>query len=171
MDVYVLVLRLMHIIGGVFWAGGTFLVAGYIEPTARASGPEGGKFMQRFAGQSGYSQAMGIAAIANVLAGLLLYWKDSGGLQLVWITTSAGLAFTVGGLAGIAAAVVGFGMSGRAAGQLAQVGKEIASAGGPPAPEKLAQIQALQEKLRLGGRINVVLMIIALLGMSLARYL
>lgn len=171
MDIYVLVLRLLHIFGGVFWVGGTFMLAGYIEPTARAMGLDGGKFMQRFAGQSGFSQAMSVAAIANVVAGVLLYWHDSGGLQLTWITTATGVTFTLGGLAGITSAVIGFAITGSASTKLAEVGKQIASAGGPPAPEKLAQVQALQEKLRQGGRINTVLMIVALLGMSIARYL
>ena len=171
MDIYVLVLRLLHIFGGVFWVGGTFLLAGYIEPTARAMGLDGGKFMQRFAGQSGFSQAMSVAAIANVVAGALLYWHDSGGLQLTWMTTATGVMFTLGGLAGITSAVIGAAITGSASTKLAEVGKQIASAGGPPAPEKLAQVQALQDKLRQGGRINTVLMIVALIGMSLARYL
>lgn len=171
MDIYVIVLRLLHIFGGVFWAGGTFLFVGYVEPTVRATGPEGSKFMQRFAGQSGFSPAMSVAAVANVVAGLLLYWRDSGGLQLVWITTNAGLAFTIGGLAGLAAAVVGFAITGSASTQLAALGKLIASAGGPPAPEKLTQMKALQAKLHMGGQINAVLMVVALIGMSIARYL
>lgn len=170
MDVYVLVLRLVHIFGGVFWAGGTFILAGYVEPTVRKAGPDGGKFMQRFA-QSGFTQAMSVAAIANVVAGLLLYWKDSGGLQLVWITTGAGIAFTIGGLAGLASAVIGFAITGSASRQLAEVGKQIATAGGPPASEMLAQMQVLQNKLRRGGQINAALMVVALFGMSIARYL
>jgi hypothetical protein len=32
-------------------------------------------------------------------------------------------------------------------------------------------MQALQAKLRMGGQINAVLMVVALVGMSLARYL
>lgn len=166
MDVFVAVLRLLHIFGGVFWAGGTFMLAGYVEPTARAAGAEGGRFMQRLAGQSGFSQAIGIATLANVLSGLLLYWQNSGGLDLAWITTSAGLAFTLGGLAGLAAYVVGFSINGRASTQMARLAKEMQAAGGPPAPEKLAQMQALQEKLRQGGRIGAVLLVVALIGMS-----
>ncbi len=171
MDIVVLGLRLLHILGGVVWAGGVLMLAGYIEPTVRALGPDGGKFMQRFAGQSGFAHTMSIAAIANVLAGGLLYWRDSGGLQWVWITTGTGITFTLGGLCGLLAAIVGFGVNARAVAQMSALGKEIAAAGGPPAPEKLAHLQALQEKLRQGGRIVAVLMIAALLGMSLARYL
>jgi len=171
MDVYVLVLRLLHIGGGVLWAGGVFILAGFIEPTVRALGSDASKFMQRFAGQSGFTQALSIAAIANVLAGILLYWHDSGGLQFVWITTGTGLTFTLGGLAGLGAAIVGFGVSGRAAAQMGELGKQIAAAGGPPAPEKLAQMQTLQRKLRQGGQIGAGLMIVTLLCMSLARYI
>lgn len=171
MDIVVLVLRLLHIFGGVFWVGGTFMLAGFIEPSVRATGPEGGKFMQRLAGQSGFTQAMSVAAVANVLAGLLLYWRDSGGLQLAWITTGTGLTFTLGGLMGIVAAVIGFGVTGANAGKLAALGKQIAAAGGPPTPAQLSQVQALQEKLRQGGQINTVVMIVVLLCMSLARYL
>ena len=29
-----LVLRVIHILGGVFWAGSSFLLTGFIEPTA-----------------------------------------------------------------------------------------------------------------------------------------
>jgi uncharacterized membrane protein len=171
MDVIMLVLRLLHIFGGVAWVGGNFMLAGYVEPTVRAAGAEGGRFMQRLTGQSGFSEMMTVAAIANVLAGILLYWRDSGGLQPAWIATGTGIVFTLGGLAGILAAVVGFGVSRPAAVQLGALGKEIASAGGPPAPEKLAQMQALSEKLRQGGRLGVALMIVALLGMATARYL
>lgn len=170
MDIVVLVLRLLHIVSGVLWVGGAFTLVAYIEPTVRALGPEGGKFMQRFTAQSGFAQMMSPAAITTVLAGFLLYWRDSGGLQWVWITTGTGLTFSLGGLAGISAAIVGLGYNARIVEQMGELGKQIASAGGPPAPEKLAQMQALQAKLRQGGRIVVVLMIVALLGMALARY-
>ena len=33
-----IVLRVLHIGGGVFWAGGMFVVAGYVEPAATAAG-------------------------------------------------------------------------------------------------------------------------------------
>jgi uncharacterized membrane protein len=41
-----LLLRLIHILAGVFWVGAIFLIAGFLLPTARAMGREGGRFMQ-----------------------------------------------------------------------------------------------------------------------------
>ena len=34
MDLLVVVLRLIHIFGAVFWAGGSFMLVSFIEPTA-----------------------------------------------------------------------------------------------------------------------------------------
>src|SRR5690242_21394863 len=39
-------LRLIHILAGIFWAGTAFMVAGYLVPAARARGREGGLFLQ-----------------------------------------------------------------------------------------------------------------------------
>ncbi len=171
MDILVIVLRLFHIFGGVFWAGGAFMLAGYIEPTARGLGPDGGRFMQRFAGQSGFSQAMSIAAMSNMIAGILLYWRDSGGLRPEWIMTGAGLTFTIGAIAAFISAGFGFGGNARTAAQMTALGKQIASAGGPPTPAQMSQMQAFQEKLRQGGMRVSVFMVIALIAMATARYI
>ena len=47
MDIVMIVLRLIHIVTGVFWVGGSFLLLSYIVPAADAAGPAGGQFMQR----------------------------------------------------------------------------------------------------------------------------
>jgi hypothetical protein len=41
-----IILRLVHILAGVFWAGTVFLMAGFLVPTMRATGREGGVFVQ-----------------------------------------------------------------------------------------------------------------------------
>ncbi|MBA3495855.1 MAG: hypothetical protein H0T86_01975, partial [Gemmatimonadales bacterium] len=40
-----LVLRLLHILGGSLWVGVAFLMAGFVIPTFRETGPAGGRFM------------------------------------------------------------------------------------------------------------------------------
>lgn len=127
--------------------------------------------MQRFAGQSGFSQAMSFAAMSNMIAGILLYWRDSGGLRPEWIMTGAGLTFTIGAIAAFISAGFGFGGNARTAVQMTALGKQIASAGGPPSPEQMAQMQAFQEKLRQGGMRVSVFMVIALIAMATARYI
>jgi len=42
-----IVLRVIHIICGVFWAGTVMVMAWFVLPTAQALGQPGGAFMQR----------------------------------------------------------------------------------------------------------------------------
>lgn len=39
MDVYMLVLRLVHFFSGIFWVGATFAMIGFVVPTAQSLGP------------------------------------------------------------------------------------------------------------------------------------
>jgi hypothetical protein len=114
----------------------------------------------------GVSAAAGLA----VLTGLLLYWRASGGLRPEWLSTGTGIAFTIGGLAGVTAMFVGVRV-GTSSRQLAELGKRIGSAGGPPSPEDAARLAALQVRLQSLGTVTAVLLVITLLGMSSARYL
>jgi uncharacterized membrane protein len=170
MDTVMIFLRLVHILGGIFWAGGAIITAGFILPTVRAIGPEGSRFMQRFAGPSRFAFFMSLAAPLTTLAGLVLYWKDSG-FRIEWIVTRAGLGYTVGGLAGIAALVLGLAVMSPTTTRVEALGKEMQAGGRPPTPAQLAQMQALQEGLRASGIWGAILLIIAVVAMSVARYL
>jgi hypothetical protein len=170
MHVYLLILRWIHILSGVFWAGSTFLMATHIEPSIRASGPEGGKVMQRIAAR-GYAMVMGVAGGLNIVAGFILYWTASGHLRLAWITSGQGLALTLGGLSAIVAMVVGLGVAGRTVGRLQAVGAEVQAAGGPPSPEQAAHMASLSERLRSAGVWNAGLLVFTVLAMAGAQEL
>ncbi len=168
MNVYLLVLRWIHILSGVFWAGSTFLMATFIEPSIRGSGPEGGKVMQKIAAR-GYARVMGIAGGLAILAGLLLYWTASGHLRLAWIMSGQGLALTLGGLSAIIAMFVGIGLAGRTVGRMQALGAEIQASGGPPSPEQAAQLASLGEQLRNAGVWNAGLLAFTVLAMAGAQ--
>jgi hypothetical protein len=163
--------RGIHILSGVFWAGSAFAFSGFIEPTASAVGPDAGRFMQRLAGQSGYPRAMSLAAILSVLSGVWLYWKDSAGFRLEWITSGPGVSLSVGAIAGLSAALVGMIIQARASARLAQVASEIQQAGGPPSESQRGEMELLRNRLRVGGRVTALLLLISVAGMGLARYL
>ncbi len=166
MDFYVLLLRIIHIVGGAFWAGSAFLLAGYVGPAAGQAGPAGAKFMQSFVLGTRYVVAISAAAGLTVLTGLLLYWRASGGLQTEWMSTGTGVMFTIGGLAGISALVAGI-LTGSTSRKLAEFG---ASLEGPPTPEQGAEIAQLQNRLANLGAISSVLLVIALIAMASAQY-
>jgi len=164
-----LVLRFIHILGGVFWAGSSFLMTGFIEPAVRAAGDDGRRFMQRFNATSRFSTVIAVAAGSTVLAGLWLLWIVSGG-RSAFLETGRGLGLTIGMLAGILAFILGFVMQNRPLRKMAAIGRASAAAGGPPSSAQAAQMERLMGTVRLGGRLVAGLLLISVLTMATARY-
>ena len=170
MDYTMVILRLLHIISGVFWAGASFMMAGFVEPVVRASGADGAKFIQALIQRTRFSTTMAVAAAVTVICGVLLYFKDSGGLQSEWILTARGMALTIGALAGIAAMFIGGALTGRVSSRMAALGREMQAAGGPPKPAQIAEMQSLQQRLTQVGRWGAILLLITVAGMAASRY-
>ncbi len=166
----IIIFRIIHIFAGVFWAGSAFMMVSYVEPSVRASGTIGQQFMRQFGLKSTYSVAMVVTATLTAISGLLLYdlvFDLSGGI----LSTTRGLVITIGALAGIAAWITGFAIQSRSISKMKKLNNEIEEGDGPPSPEQMATMQALGQRISLGGRITAVLLVIALIGMSTAEYL
>lgn len=171
MDFYLIALRWLHIFSGVFWAGSTFLVAGFLEPSIRATSPEGVRVMRYFSGPGRYTLFMSIAGNVVWISGILLYWRVSSGLNADWLSSGYGIGLTVGAIAGFVSAIIGMVFLSRSAKRMVAIGKEIDVQGGPPSPEQGAEITQLQGTLRRYGQVNAIFMAIAVTGMAVAQYL
>ncbi len=93
MDVLMIILRILHIFSGIFWVGTNFFMVLFLVPSLRLAGPAGGTVMGKLT-TSRFSLTIGLAAIITVLAGLTMYWLDSKGFQLSWITGPSGIVLT-----------------------------------------------------------------------------
>jgi hypothetical protein len=171
MDTYMVVLRIVHILAGVFWVGAAFTVILFIQPTAKEVGPAAGPFMSHLAGKKRLVDFVLGAAGLTVLAGLLMYWRVSGGLDPDWIGSTYGITLTVGALCAIAALAVAGSVVRPGIMATLAIGREVAASGGPPSPEQAAQLQALQRRGHTAGRVIVPLLIVAVAAMASARYL
>ena len=170
MNVYVILLRILHIFAGVFWVGAAAIFVLFIAPTAAATRPESQKFVNYLLRQRRFVTWILIAATLAILAGLLLYWQDSAGFQASWIVSPTGLGFTAWALA----ALLAYGVLHMARRNLRRLGtqaQQIQSGGQPPTPDQAAELQRLQQRQNRLGYIGLVLLTLALLGMSVARYL
>ncbi len=169
--VYLIVLRLLHIVAGVFWAGTTFFMIGFMNPALRMAGPGGQDYMRALTQRTRLSLMMTGTGVATTLAGILLYLHDSGYFRSNWLVSGMGLTLAVGGVLGIAAFVIGASVNSPAAKQMGRLGREIAAAGGPPSPEQMAQMQALQKRLSDGTYWIGGLLLITVITMAIARYI
>src|SRR5574341_2623139 len=96
MNVIMILLRIVHIFSGVFWVGAAATFVWFIAPSVAATRPESQKFLNHLLQERRFVTALLIAATLAIIAGLLLYWQVSAGLQLRWISTPTGLGFTTG---------------------------------------------------------------------------
>src|SRR4030065_942280 len=123
--IYLIVLRLVHIVASVCWAGGGFIFFLFVEPTARALAPDGRQFVQYMVSKRRFSIFMVISSTLTVLSGALLLLQRAGGRWLEYMSTGAGLLFVLGSVTGIVVYFIGmFGVNPRAV-RLVKLGQEI----------------------------------------------
>jgi hypothetical protein len=171
MDWFTIVLRIIHIGAGVFWAGSALLLVAYVNPAIEESGAEGAHVMRQMAGPGRLGLSLGIAALLSTVAGLLLYWSASGGLKWSWISSGPGIGFTVGGVAGVAAFVYSMIVTSPAAARYAKIREQYLAAPGRPDPDVGVEFVNLRSQVSNAGILSAVLLAIAVLAMSVARYL
>ena len=170
MDEYIITLRIIHILSGVFWVGAGMFIFFFLEPAASKSGPAGGQVMGAIAG-SKMPITMMSASFLAVLTGVLLYWRNSNGFDMDWISTGRGTAFTIGGAAALLAFLEGLVIHMPLQIKMKKLGQAIQAGGGPPTPEQAAEGAALRGKLKHAAMWSVILTVIAVIAMSAARYI
>jgi uncharacterized membrane protein len=161
------ILRFVHIIAAIFWAGGALTMSFFIVPTIGATGDAGKQFAGHLMGKTRITPFMMIAGGTAVLAGSLLYGIDSNWFQSAWMRTPTGVAFGIGATSGILAFIFGL-VLGRANMALAALGAQIQ---GKPTPEQMSAIQALQKRQALAAKGNMIFILIAMVMMESARSL
>jgi uncharacterized membrane protein len=170
-DWYQIILRVVHILAGVFWVGTAIFFFLYLQPAVKEIGPTGQQFMDHLVEKKKIPMVITASAAVTILAGILLYWRDSNGFDLDWITSATGLAFTVGGAAAILAFVFGLVLVKPAVERMGSIGQAIAMSGGPPTDAQTSEMQRLGARLTLIGQINLLLLIVAVVAMAVARFL
>ncbi len=161
--------NLIHVLTSACWAGGTFLVAWFITPTAAASGEAGSTFMRNLVQGTKVSMYLNIASWVAILTGLYMYYFFSGGFNTGWMATPKGLAITISGLTAIAALTVGQAVSRPTANRLTALGQAIQAGGAPPTTEQVAEMGRLSQRMTSAGRLAAILLVLTIVGMALGR--
>ena len=164
-----LILRIIHIFTGVFWAGFAFFNIIFLQPTIKAIGADGQKTMQHLTQKTNFLNTLYIAATLTVLSGLIMYWILAGS-QFALLKGGLGHSITTGGVAGIIVWVLLMFIIHPIFNRMKAIGKEVQAQNSPPNAEQQAELQALVVKLGKVGKYAGILLAICLLGMAAARY-
>ncbi len=171
-DIVMVVLRVLHIAAGVFWVGAAFAFFLFVDPSAKALGPDvEGKFLDQITRVRRFPMVILSAGLITVLAGLAMYYRDSNGFSNGWIGTPTGIGFTIGGLAAIVSFLTGPLVILPTIKKLQGVGGRLEAEHRPPTPEEGAELAALDQRLTTIGKIDLVFLSVAVLFMATSRYL
>jgi uncharacterized membrane protein len=159
-------LRIIHIVGGVFWVGGTLFMTFFVGPTVGATGEAGQRFVGHLMNNLKLSNRLSAAAGLTVLAGLILYGLDARA-GATWMRSSFAIGLGIGALFALIGLVFGI-MIGRTTKAMADLGARMQ---GKPSPDQLRQMQALQKRQATVSMISTIAVLLATVFMAIARYL
>lgn len=169
---YVIVFRILHVMGGIIWGGMLVMLVLFIQPTAQAVGPAAGPFMRELlAVRRLPDRLLGIAWM-TVIAGGFLYWHDweqSGSLG-DFLGSAFGLWLTIGAISALVAVGLGTFATRPTLNRSLSVAAQVAQAGDQPPPGLVQELQALQARGRMLAKWNLAFVAIAAFAMSTARY-
>lgn len=170
MHVHQILLRLVHIASGVYWAGTIFFFSTFLEPSLRTLGPDGGKVMVKLF-ERGYLTVLPVVALATVVSGWWLLWIASGGFDAAYMGSSTGIALSTGGLLATIAFLVGlFGVRPTAV-RIWAISREMPQVADDGRRNALmADMTRQRDRIGKAARIVFVLLALAVSLMAVGRY-
>jgi len=170
MDPLLIVLRVVHVVGGVFWAGAILFVVHFLEPAVRDAGPDGAKVMQGLRKRH-YLEVVPVTALLTLVSGYALYWRTFGSLFPGPGASGPELALGLGGFASLVAFVIGVTLLRPSALRIGTLGAEMAEASGERKAVLQEDLGRLRLRMRKSGRVVGALLGLAILAMAVGRYL
>lgn len=157
----VLVMRFAHVFFGALWVGMMFLTTFFVMPSLAEAGPDAAKVSAGLQRRR-VMVITPIFALITLTSGMYLFNRLAGGNTAALIGTPMGLAFVLGAVSSLIAFLLGIIVMRPAMVKAQQLGQS----GGPA-----AEIQRLQRRGAVVGRIVAILLLFTLGAMAVARYL
>lgn len=164
-----LALRVLHVLLAAAWLGSTMFMSLMLMPVIDASGPSGGEIMVGL-NKKGISAYFGAIGGITVLTGIYLFWHFTDGFDPAVSRTNAGMAYGIGGVAGVLAVIIGGSVVGRGANTIVELLSQLPKLSDAQKGPVLQQAGALKARVRTFGLVVIVLQVIALGLMAIAHY-
>jgi hypothetical protein len=159
-----IVLRLIHMVGGIIWVGGVFFMSFFLIPSLREAGPAGAPVMQGLMKRKIFV-IMPVLGLIVMLVGFRMMQIVAGGFFTDYFWDSAGRWYAYSSVP----VIIGF-LIGVFVGRPAML-KSQALMASPDKDSRMPEIQALQAKSAGALRATAWLLLLGAVGMAMARYL
>ncbi|HEY6222584.1 MAG TPA: hypothetical protein VIW26_02265 [Gemmatimonadales bacterium] len=101
-----LLMRLLHILSGIFWAGTMMFNTAFLFPALKDTGPDGAKVGMALTKRR-FPVITPIVALVTILSGLWLFWRTSGGFQESFMQSHMAKTLSFGAACAIVAFIIG----------------------------------------------------------------
>jgi uncharacterized membrane protein len=166
-----LVLRLVHVLGGIFWVGSMMYSSFFLVPVVRSSPAVAGQVMAGLQRRRLFV-IMPIVALLTIASGIRLLMITSAGFSDSYLSTTPGRTYSAGGVAAIVAFLLAVLVSRPAFVHIGKLSASLANTTDEGGRQRItAEIQRLNRRSTIANGIVLVLLVFTAVAMATARYL
>jgi len=163
-------LRIIHVIGAIFWLGGSLFLGAFLMPSLAAAGPAGGVVMAELAKRK-LLVVMPTVATLTMAAGITLMWMNGANGGEAYYKTHAAKAYSIGAVLAILAFILFMSTAHQAIKKALKLGAQIAQAPDAQKPALMAELNATRARGAKFGGISGMLLLSAAILMAIGRYI
>jgi uncharacterized membrane protein len=171
MSIELLVLRIVHVLGGIFWVGSGLFTTFFLMPALGRAGPPAAGPVMGALQQRRLFTILPVVAVLTIISGARLLQIVSGGFAPAYFASRTGQTLLWSGVAAVGAFLVSILVARPAAVRSGQLSASLASVPDVQRAARAAEIEHLRRRSGLAGTIAMVLLVSAAIGMAVARYL
>jgi uncharacterized membrane protein len=166
-----LVLRLVHILGGIFWVGSLMYSSFFLVPVVRSSPAVAGQVMQGLQRRRLFL-ILPTVALLTIASGIRLLMITSAGFSDAYLSTTPGRTYSAGAVAAIVAFLLSMFVSRPAFVHVGRLSASLATSTDEGGRQRItAEIQRLNRRATIANTIVLVLLLFTAMSMATARYL
>lgn len=169
MQAELLVLRVIHILGGIFWVGSGLFTALFLIPVLAKAGPSAAHIMTGLQKRR-LMLVLPIVALLTMASGARLMAITSNGFSRYYFRLPSGNMYALSAIFAIIAFLLSVIVSRPASARIMEL-SHMAASGETDRQRLNAEIQRLQRRTAFSSTIAVVLLVLSAAGMAIARYL
>jgi uncharacterized membrane protein len=169
-SVELIVLRLLHVVGGMLWVGFAVFNTFYLLPVLSAAGPAAGAVIGGLQ-KRGLFTVMPVIALVTMISGARLLMITAAGASGAYFSTRPGMTYAAGAIAALVGFLTGLLITRP---KMARVGELMASLASADPDRKRAldaEIGALRSSAASSSMLATLLILFAGVAMAVARYL
>ena len=171
MKAELLILRLVHILGGIFWVGSMMYTTFFLIPAIGSSPAVAGQVMAGLQKRRLFT-ILPIVALLTIASGVRLLSIASAGFSGAYFGTSTGRTFAASALAATVAFLLSLLVSRPGFVRVGRLSASLAAATDEGARHRIAaEMQQLSRRVAIANAIVVALLLFSAAGMATARYM